>query len=82
MPAALISQMDPPPGERDDFDAWYRDEHIPSRLAVPGFESAVRGWAVEGEPSHLALVVSIEHGAVTVRLARQGERRFGQQLVS
>lgn len=55
MPAALISQMDPPPGERDEFEAWYCDEHIPSRLALPGFESAARGWAVEGEPSHLAV---------------------------
>lgn len=55
MPAALISQMDPPPGEEREFDAWYADEHIPLRMAVPGFRSAVRGWAVQGEPSHLVV---------------------------
>lgn len=54
-PAALLSQMDPPPGEDAGFDSWYRDEHIPVRLAIPGFDSAVRGWAVQGEPSHLAV---------------------------
>jgi hypothetical protein len=47
--------MDPPPGEHDEFDKWYREEHIPSRLAVPGFAGAVRGWAVEGEPAHLVV---------------------------
>jgi hypothetical protein len=54
-PAALISQMDPPPGERDAFDEWYRGEHVPARMRIPGFLGAVRAWAVQGEPSHLVV---------------------------
>lgn len=53
--AALISQMSPPPGERRNFDRWYREEHIPARMAIRGFLSAVRGWAVQGTPDHLAI---------------------------
>ncbi len=54
-PGVLISQMEPPPGERDEFDAWYADEHVPLRMALPGFTGAVRAWAPEGEPRHLVV---------------------------
>lgn len=54
-PAALISQMDPPPGERDAFDEWYAQEHVPARMRIQGFTGAVRAWAVQGEPSHLVV---------------------------
>jgi hypothetical protein len=53
--AALISQMDPPPGEDREFDAWYAEEHVPLRMDVPGFVSALRARAVQGEPSHLVI---------------------------
>lgn len=53
--AALISQMDPPPGEDSEFDRWYAEEHVPLRMGVPGFLSALRGRAVQGEPSHLVI---------------------------
>ena len=49
--------MEPPPGERDEFDAWYAEEHVPDRMRIPGFLSATRFWAVDGErgPSHLVI---------------------------
>jgi len=50
----LFSQMQPPPGEEADFDDWYSSEHIPARMALPGFASASRYQAVEGTPDHLA----------------------------
>ena len=53
--AALISQMDPPPGEDGEFDEWYAEEHVPLRMEAPGFISAIRGRAVQGEPSHLVI---------------------------
>ena len=53
--AALISQMTPPPGEDEEFDAWYRDEHVPARMRISGFLGAVRGWAVRGDPRHLVV---------------------------
>jgi hypothetical protein len=53
----LFSQMEPPPGWDEDFHGWYDTEHIPARMALPGFESAVRYEAVEGEPRYLACYV-------------------------
>lgn len=50
----LFSQMQPPPGEEADFDDWYSTEHIPARLALPGFAAATRYTAIEGTPAHLA----------------------------
>lgn len=50
----LFSQMEPPPGEDEDFHHWYDTEHIPARLALPGFASAVRYQALQGEPRYLA----------------------------
>lgn len=44
----LFSQMHPPEGWEDDFQDWYETEHIPARMAIPGFESAVR-YEQDGE---------------------------------
>jgi hypothetical protein len=33
----------------EEFNAWYEDEHLPERLAIPGFRSA-RRWVAEGRP--------------------------------
>ncbi len=38
-----------------EFNEWYDKEHVPERLAVPGFLSGIRYTAVEGEPKYLAL---------------------------
>ncbi len=39
----LFSQMQPPAGgDLADFHDWYESEHIPARMAIPGFEQAVR----------------------------------------
>lgn len=54
MKGLLFSQMEPPPGWEDDFKDWYESEHIPARMAIPGFESAVRYAAIDGEPAYLA----------------------------
>ena len=51
----LFSQMNPPRGRAEEFEAWYRDVHVPSRLAVPGFQRATRYRALEGGPAHLAV---------------------------
>lgn len=50
----LFSQMQPPEGWETDFHDWYETEHIPQRMAVPGFEAAWRYEAIEGEPRYLA----------------------------
>lgn len=38
----LFSEMTPPPGQEAAFHGWYDEEHIPIRMAVPGFLSARR----------------------------------------
>ena len=54
MKGLLFSQMEPPEGWEDDFHDWYESEHIPARMALSGFDSAVRYEALEGEPRWLA----------------------------
>lgn len=50
----LFSQMESPPGQEQEFHNWYEEEHIPARMAIPGFASAVRYRALEGGPRFLA----------------------------
>ena len=38
----LFSEMTPPPEMEEAFNAWYDSEHIPLRMAVPGFLGARR----------------------------------------
>lgn len=45
----LFSEMTPPPGHEAEFNAWYDDEHIPVRMKAPGFVSAQRYRAQEGD---------------------------------
>jgi hypothetical protein len=40
--AILFSEMTPPPDREAAFNAWYDREHIPLRMAAPGFRSAQR----------------------------------------
>lgn len=54
MKGLLFSQMEPPPGWEADFHDWYESEHIPARMALPGFASAVRYEVDEGSPRWLA----------------------------
>jgi len=48
---------EPPPQMEEEFNAWYDTEHLPERLAIPGFSSA-RRWidpeAAAGTGKYLA----------------------------
>jgi len=55
MRGILFSQMEPPEGWEADFHTWYDTDHIPVRLALPGFDAATRYRAIEGEPKFLAV---------------------------
>jgi hypothetical protein len=50
----LLVTMDPPPQLEDEFNDWYDTEHIPSRAAIPGFESARRFVCIAGWPKYMA----------------------------
>jgi hypothetical protein len=51
----LLVLMQPPPAFEEEFNAWYDAEHIPERLAVPGFETGLRFVCIEGTPRYLTL---------------------------
>jgi hypothetical protein len=51
----LFSQMEPLPGFEGRFHHWYDTEHVPVRVALPGFLRARRYRALEGRPEFLAI---------------------------
>jgi hypothetical protein len=42
----LLTMTEPPPAMEEEFNAWYDDEHLAERLAIPGFRSAKR-WVAD-----------------------------------
>ena len=38
----LLVISDPPAAFEEEFNAWYDTDHIPERLAIPGFETGTR----------------------------------------
>ena len=51
----LLIMMEVEPEYEEEFNRWYWEEHVPERMAVPGFISARRYQIVEGSPKYLAL---------------------------
>ncbi|MGH6913184.1 MAG: hypothetical protein ACREH3_05710 [Geminicoccales bacterium] len=51
----LLVLMQPPPTFEEEFNEWYDTEHVPERLAVPGFESGLRYVCIAGTPRYLAM---------------------------
>ena len=50
----LMVWADVPADKEEDFNRWYNEEHLPERLAVPGFLSGARYEAAKSGPKHLA----------------------------
>lgn len=53
--AALGIWMDVDPAGLDDFNAWYRRQHLPERLSVPGFLRGRRYQATGEGPVYFTL---------------------------
>ena len=53
--AALGIWIDVDAGALDDFNAWYREQHIPERLGVPGFLRGRRYEAIGDGPAYFTL---------------------------
>src|SRR5687767_12159144 len=45
----LLTLTEPPPAMEEEFNAWYDEEHLAERLAIPGFRSAQR-WVADVRP--------------------------------
>ena len=39
-------------GTETEYEAWYRGEHLPERLSIPGFRASWRYRAIEAEPEY------------------------------
>jgi len=50
----LLVWMDMAPDHQDDFHAWYNRDHLPERIALPGFRTGRRWQAVKGAPEFMA----------------------------
>ena len=53
--AALAMWWDIPPSMQAEFEDWHSHEHMPERLAIPGFLRGTRWIALSGEPSYFVL---------------------------
>ncbi len=53
--ALLLVTMEAPASFEEEFNDWYDFEHLPQRLAMPGFENGGRFVCLEGWPRWLAL---------------------------
>jgi len=51
----LLVMVDVAPEYEEELNRWYDQEHIPERMAIPGFVRARRFVALEGRPKYLAL---------------------------
>jgi hypothetical protein len=58
----LIVHAQPAPIFEEEFNAWYDSEHLPERLAVPGFETALRYVGTAGSRGYLAVYDTVDAG--------------------
>jgi hypothetical protein len=45
-------------GREDEFEFWYKNEHFPERLSVPGFRLGRRYEALAGEPRYFCYYIT------------------------
>jgi hypothetical protein len=58
-PGILAIWNDCIPGKEGEYEAWYRGEHLPERVSIPGFRSAWRFRAIEGEPEYFTFYETV-----------------------
>jgi len=71
--AAIVMWWDVAPEMRAEWEDWHTSEHMPERLAIPGFLRGTRWIALSGEPSYFvtyeaARWATISSGAYLERL--------------
>ncbi len=70
--AAMLLTFDVVPEAIEEHDRWHTHEHLPERLAIPGFLRGTRWLATAGEPRYMVLyeVESLQTLASEAYLAR------------
>ena len=74
----LLTMTEPPPAMEEEFNAWYDDEHMAERLAIPGFRSA-RRWVADVAPGEGKYLATYELDSPGVLSSREYLARFENQ---
>jgi hypothetical protein len=74
----LLTLTEPPPAMEEEFNAWYDEEHLPERLAIPGFRSA-RRWVADIAPGEGKYLATYELDAPDVLQSAAYLARFHNQ---
>jgi hypothetical protein len=63
----LVVRMGPTAQDEEEFNAWYDFEHIPQRLALPGFLNGERYVCLQGAPKYVAIYDLRDTAVITGR---------------
>ena len=63
--AAIAMWWDVLPEMRPEWEDWHTHEHMPERLAIPGFLRGSRWIAASGEPSYFVMYETVRFATVT-----------------
>ena len=74
----LLTMTEPPPAMEEEFNAWYDDEHMAERLAIPGFRSA-RRWVADVAPGGGKYLATYELDSLAVLSSAAYLARFQNQ---
>ena len=71
----LLTMTETPPGIEAEFNRWYDTEHLPERLAIPGFISA-RRWEADLPPGQGKYLATYELESASVLDSSEYLARF------
>ncbi len=82
--AILTVRATVPAAEREAFDTWYREDHLPDATTAFGAERAWRGWCAVDPAVHVAFyqfsdpaaAAAIEHTGALARLVADFDRTW------
>ena len=74
----LLTMTEPPAAMEEEFNAWYDDEHMGERLAIPGFRSA-RRWVADLPPGEGKYLATYELDSPEVLSSASYLARFNNQ---
>jgi len=71
----LLTLTEPPASMEEEFNAWYDEEHLAERLAIPGFRSAQR-WVADLAPGAGRYLATYELDSLAVLSSAAYLQRF------
>jgi hypothetical protein len=74
----LLTLTEPPAAMEEEFNAWYDEEHLAERLAIPGFRSATR-WVADVKPGEGKYLATYELDSLRVLSSPAYLARFQNQ---